>query len=201
MFNESAVHAAMQRGEWTRFRTLLEQGSVDSVHAAHMLGASLHGASALPVDLDASAEAYAKAVELALAQAKRQSKRPSVAFPVHFLDAVHAIGAAVEFEEVKVGSAAHAACVAQLKAAARNCGHSALVASLAGDAEATLMCRHALGALPVAAHRFSPLLRVAAHPHRRKRLARRGRLPAGQPRGGCAAIPLRAGSRGAGRPD
>ena len=153
MFNEAAAHAAMRRGDWAGYRRLIEEGSNSSVRAAHWLGASLHGASQLPVDLDASAEAYAKAVSLALAQAHAANKRPSVAFPVVFLDALHAVGAAVEYEEVRVGSPAYAACITQLKATARDCGHSELVASLKGDAEATLMSRHALGACAALASR------------------------------------------------
>ena len=149
-WNPRRAATLTQRGEWGALLALLREHAPDVPEAAHSLGALLHGAAgaAVPMDVKASALQYCCCVRRALEQAQARGVRPSVAFPVVFGDAVHAVGAALEFEEVRPGEPEHAECVATLRRVAHDCGRSEVLArsaSTAKDAEAAMNAYFSLG--------------------------------------------------------
>jgi hypothetical protein len=101
----------------------------------------------VPTDVKASATHYCRCVRLTLERAKERGVRPSEAFRL-FGDAVHAVGAAVGFEEVTPGQREHEECVATLRRVAHKCGRSEVLrraGTAAAAAEAALNAYHALG--------------------------------------------------------
>jgi hypothetical protein len=129
--------------------------------AFHMLGAIHHGASGnprIPVDLDASAHAYASCVTALL-------RAPSPAASPLFFDAVHACKAAVTEREVAAHGAAWLAVCAALKAAAAACDACAA----RGEADVAVVAHfglaqaaYNLGERERAARRYRRALRAAA---------------------------------------
>jgi hypothetical protein len=110
------------RGDAAGYLARLEKDATSHPEAAHLLGAVLHGAagSSVPMDVTKSALSYTRCVNLCLDRAKRDGVRPHTlshpATPL-FLDALHAVGAAITFEEVAAGSEAHTECCMRLSAA------------------------------------------------------------------------------------
>ena len=150
-WDASRAISRWERGDWSALLPSLRMHAASEPEAAHMLGALLHGASgsaAVATDLKASAAHYCCCVRRALEIAQTCELRPCVTFPKVFGDAVHAVGSALQFEEVAPCEPEYAACVAALRRVAHDCGRSevlACAATAAGDAEAAMNAYYALG--------------------------------------------------------
>jgi hypothetical protein len=167
MFDPLVVATLAQRGQWPKLLTLLRQHADTEPEAAHTLGALLHGGSgsaSVANDFKASATHYCCCVRRILTLAQSRGLRPAVAYPAIFGDAVHAIGSALEYEEVKEQEPEYAECEATLRLVARECGRSQLLQRAdtgAGDAEAAVNALFSLGVAAAqrgdrdgAAHRY-----------------------------------------------